>query len=37
MKRLILRTAKDHTRNFTASKKNQMAYYDHLWNLTLSQ
>jgi hypothetical protein len=34
---LIHRTAKDHIRNFAAGKRNKMAYYDNLWNLTLSQ
>ncbi len=34
---LINRTAKDHISNFNAGKQNQMAYYDNLWNLTLSQ
>jgi DNA-directed RNA polymerase specialized sigma24 family protein len=37
LKRLIYRTAKDHVGKFTAGKRTQMAYYDNLWNLTLSQ
>lgn len=37
MTRFIHRTAKNHLRNFTAGRRNEMAYYDNLWNLTLSQ
>lgn len=35
--RLINRIAKDHIKNFNAGKRNEIAYYDNLWNLTLSQ
>jgi DNA-directed RNA polymerase specialized sigma24 family protein len=37
IRKLIFRTAKSHIAEFISAKKNEMNYYDNLWNLTLSQ
>lgn len=37
LKRFIFRTAKDHVHEFSAGKERKIAYYNNLWNLTLSQ
>lgn len=37
MKESFLRAYDDHVHEFSAGKERKMAYYNNLWNLTLSQ